>query len=100
MNRLLPLSFSPPKDKGTSWPSESSVWFLERLFKIRLLFILKSMEKMRESCTNSCSHWCSQVAPKIGTAGEKSGSSVLQCQGQAGGGKKELLEPQPLQTCK
>lgn len=44
---------------------------------------------MRESCTNSCSQWCSQVAPKIGTAGEKPGYSVPQCQGQAGGEQKD-----------
>lgn len=62
---------------------------VEMLFEIRLLFILKSMEKMRESCTNSCRQWCSQVAPKIGTAGEESGSSVPQWQGQAGGEQKD-----------
>lgn len=44
---------------------------------------------MRESCTNSCSQWCSQVAPKKGTAGETSGSSVPQCQSQAGGEQKD-----------
>lgn len=63
---------------------------VEMLFEIRLLFILKSMEKMRESCTNSCRQWCSQVAPKIGTAGEDSGSSVPPWQGQAGGEQKDI----------
>lgn len=44
---------------------------------------------MRESCTYSCSQWCSQAAPKKGTAGEMSGSSVPQYQGQAGGEQKD-----------
>lgn len=66
---------------------------VERLFEIRLLFILKSTEKTRESCINSCSQWYSQVAPKIGTAGEKSGSAVPQDQGQAGGSRRLWLQP-------
>lgn len=44
---------------------------------------------MKESCTNCCSQWCSQLAPKIGTERENSGSSVPQCQGQAGGEQKD-----------